>query len=351
MIYFDVTRTSAARHHSGLLRVTHRLGAEFGSAVTPVRWDQRRWVKTDGGTPAAITSSDWVLTAELFSEAERPGFGDFVRARRCRLAGIFHDAIPLKLPHITWPRSVSRQAEYMKLLSGFDLVFGVSAASQRELAGFWRWQGVEPVGRLETVLWGADFAPGERRKPEPAAAKYRDRAPAVLCVGILEPRKNQSFLLDVCERLWSGGLAFDLHLVGRVNPHFGKPVLARIKALRRKYPHLHYHPSAGDDALRALYAQVDATAFPTLAEGCGLPVLESLWMALPCLCSDLPVLREIADGGGCVPVAPRDVPAWAAALRRMVTDAEWRETLQRKISKRELPTWAGAANRLRSALV
>jgi glycosyltransferase involved in cell wall biosynthesis len=171
-----------------------------------------------------------------------------------------------------------------------------------------------------------------------------------LCVGILEPRKNQMFLLDVCEALWAAGVDFELHFVGRVNPHFGRPVAARLKALRKAQPRAHHHEAASDALMHRLYAAARATAFPTIAEGCGLPVLESLWKGRPCVCSDLPVLREIAGGGGCVMVPPNDLAAWTGALRTVLTDdAAWRR-LAAEAAARPLPVWADTARTLLAGL-
>jgi glycosyltransferase involved in cell wall biosynthesis len=172
-----------------------------------------------------------------------------------------------------------------------------------------------------------------------------------LCVGILEPRKNQGFLLDVCEDLWTSGLTFELHVVGRVNPHFGKPVVSRLQQLRRRHPKaLHFHEAATDTVLAQLYHSARATVFPTIAEGCGLPLLESLWMGVPCVCSDLPVLRENADGGGCIRVEPNNRDAWKDALRRMIVDNAFAETLAAQATSRPLPTWNDAAQTLAAAL-
>jgi glycosyltransferase involved in cell wall biosynthesis len=145
-------------------------------------------------------------------------------------------------------------------------------------------------------------------------------------------------------------LGFDLHLVGRVNPHFGRPLARRLQALRQREPRVHYHAAASDALLERLYAAARATAVPTLAEGYGLPLLESLWHGRPCVGSDLPVLREIAAGGGCVLVAPNDLAAWTAALRTVLTDdGEWRR-LAAEAAARPLPTWADTARTLRAAL-
>ena len=346
MILFDHSRTRQADHRSGLTRVTSRLLAELGDAVRPVAVFRPG---TGGPATAAedfrLVGTDWLVTAELFSEAECPGLWDLIHGRRCRLAAVFHDAIPLKLPHVTWPQSVGRHPEYMKMLAEFDRVFAVSEASRNDLIEFWRWQGVEPRAKVETIALGADFSGLPRVQGTTQAG-----GASLLCIGILEPRKNQTFLLDVCESLWRDGLAFDLHLVGRANPHFGKPVVAKIKKLQKKWEGLHYHEAASDEEMIALYRDTRASVFPTLAEGCGLPLLESLWSGVPCICSDLPVLRENAGGGGCVPIAPNDFDGWCNALRQVLTDAAHHRELVNAAVARPLPRWADTAKSLLARL-
>jgi glycosyltransferase involved in cell wall biosynthesis len=347
MIYFDVTKTGTAGHRSGLMRVSGRLRDELGEEVVSVVWRERMWRRASDGTIISLKSADWVFSAELFSEEERPGFWEFIQGRSCRLAAVFHDAIPLKLPHITWPRSVARHAEYMKMLAAFDRVFAVSQVSGVDLTEFWRWQGTVVHATVETILWGADFQRGSQRRASPVPA---GQVPALLCVGIIEPRKNQAFLLEVCAALWASGLIFELHIVGRVNPHFGKPVQRQMRELAKKWPGLRIHDAIPDDQLFNLYGRASATVFPTIAEGCGLPLLESLWLGVPCVCSDLPVLMENAGGGGCVPVAMNDRAAWQTVLARVVTDAAWVDELRGQAAARVVPGWVQTADFLRRSL-
>lgn len=339
MIYFDATKSAPAKHRSGLNRVATRLLETLGADARPIRWPD--W-------PRTASANDWVLTSELFSEAERPGFGEYLRQRPCRCAAIFHDAIPLKFPQITWPQSVARHPEYMKRLASFDRVWAVSRASRDELLGFWSWQRVEAPPPVETLMLGADFD-GQPRQLSPTLP---EAVPSLLCVGILEPRKNQAFLLDVCDDLWREGLRFTLHLVGRVNPHFGDPIVRRVRQIASRVDgSLRYHEAIDDAGLAALHASARATVFPTLAEGCGLPLLESLWKGVPCVCSDLPVLRENADGGGCLAVAVNDRAAWADALRRVISDVGCATKLRAEAVARPLPTWAATAEVLRQGLI
>jgi glycosyltransferase involved in cell wall biosynthesis len=346
MIYYDVTKMQGARGRSGLTRVSSRLLKELGAGVTPVLWDGG-FRLAGGGAEAAFRPDDWLLTVELFSEAERPGFRQFVAGRPCRLAGMFYDAIPLRFPHITWPQSVQRHPDYMKLLAGFDRVFAISEEVARDLTGFWQWQEVTPRARVMPVKLGADFDDSPRVT---AAVRPEPERPALLCVGIVEPRKNQAFLLGVVEALWHGGLDFDLHIAGRVNPHFGEPILRGLRRLQRSEPRLHYHAAPDDRTLGRLYAAARAVVFPTMAEGNGLPILEALWHGVPCVCSDLPVLRENTEGGGCLTARPGDGTDWAEKLRAVLQDGPTLERLRREAVTRPLPRWSGTAQAILAAL-
>lgn len=346
MIYYDVTKMRAARQKSGLTRVSYRLREELDGRIREVVWVPRHktFCLVESGKPAPFRSDDWLLTVELFSEAERPGFRGFLKSRPCRLAAMFYDAIPLRHPHITWPQSVERHPDYMKLLAEFDRVVAISRDSARDLKEYWQWLGLPPRRQVSSVELGADLASSVSRATEPS--RVRSGRPVLLSVGILEPRKNQAFLLGVAEALWRDGLDFELHLVGRVNPHFGAPVESAVKKLRKTEPRLHFHEAAGDAVLSGLYARARAVVFPSLAEGCGLPLLEALWQGVPCVCSDLPVLLENAEGGGCVAARPNDPADWQAKLRRIVTDEVFFRQLQEEALRRELPRWADTAAQL-----
>ena len=338
MILFDTTSASSWKHASGLARVSRRLQEELGARSRALSWPE---------IGAAAKKGDWILTPELFSDAERPGFARFLESRPCGLAAIYHDSIPMKHPAITWPKSVERHPGYVKLLSRFDRVWAVSEASREELLGIWAWQGVANPPRVQVLPLGADWPDFPRAR---GGAPVKGRVNKIVATGILEPRKNQTVLLDACEALRGEGLEFELHLVGRVNPHFGKPIARRLKALMAGWPGLRHHATLGDAGLAALLRSARATAFPSIAEGCGLPLLESLWMGIPCLCSDIAPLRENAAGGGCLVVEGNSAPGWTDALRRILTDDTLHRRLLAEAGSRALPTWGEAAAIVATAL-
>jgi len=336
MIYFDVTKTSASSHHSGLTRVSQSLVTAFGSRVTPVVWDS--WDKQ-------VTQEDWFITAELFSEDERPGITAFLEAKACKTAAIFHDLIPLRFPHMTWPKSVARHPTYVKLLAHFTRVFSVSEYSRQDILAFWKWQGINDFPKMDLLSLGADFNTQERQThtSQPSEACF-------LCVGIIEPRKNQSLILQVCKTLWDEGLKFEMHFAGRVNPHFGKPILDEINEASRSYPELHFHAHFSDAQMKALYARASASLFPTRAEGCGLPLLESLYSGVPCICSDLIVLKENTDLGGCLSLKADDLLVWTDAVRSLILEPRRLSELRSQAQSRPLPTWANAAELILTTL-
>jgi glycosyltransferase involved in cell wall biosynthesis len=94
-----------------------------------------------------------------------------------------------------------------------------------------------------------------------------------------------------------------------------------------------------DDLLWAAYRLARCTVFPSLSEGFGLPVAESLGSGTPVVTANFGSMREIAASGGALLVDPRDDHDLAAAMRRLLTD----DALHRRLSEhaRALPprTW------------
>ncbi len=352
MIWFDITKSAAQRHRSGLMRVSERLRDEFeragSGAVALARWHARRRTWVDDRTGAALepASGDWVLTPELFCEEERPGLGAWLERHGSRAAAVFHDAIPLRFPEITWPQSVARHPGYMRLLARFGRVFAVSEASARELTGYWQWMGVENPPDVRPIVLGADGHGRPRCSHPPERASSRE----VVMVGILEPRKNQGAVLDAMDALAGEGVAFGLTFAGRVNPHFGRDIKKRIQEMARAGRPVVHRDDLDDRGVAELLARARFAVQPSRAEGCGLPVLESLWAGLPVVAAGIPPMIESARGGGCVLVEPQNVPALAAAMRRLLEDDALVGRLTGEATTRALPRWSDTAQAILDGL-
>ncbi len=344
MLFFDVTKALNHKSKSGLNRVSERLSKELSLALPnkfePIVWSKRKreFVLVNESSKSTFSANDWVLTPELFSPEERNGF-DFFRINcPAKFAAIFHDAIPLKYPEITWPHSVERHPSYMKLLANFDLVLSVSKASRVDLLGYWNWLKASEYPEIKVLQLGSNLIDLDRVKEKNPSANHD-----ILFVAIIEPRKNQERLLAACERLWERGVDFSMTFVGRVNPHFGKPIQKKIRALEKRGLPICHLTKVSDSELAVLYQKSRFTVYPSLAEGCGLPVLESLWFGRPCVCSDIPPVRESAEGGGCVLVSLDHSGQLEEILYSLLADTDRMKQLETEVNDRVLPTWRESA--------
>ncbi|MFC7361384.1 glycosyltransferase family 4 protein [Nocardioides astragali] len=98
----------------------------------------------------------------------------------------------------------------------------------------------------------------------------------------------------------------------------GEDPLAPVVAETRMERWVELRGWVDDDELADLQRRARALAFPTLAEGFGLPILEAMSLGLPVLASDLPVLREVG-GDAAMWFDPLDLESIADALRTAAT--------------------------------
>ena len=143
----------------------------------------------------------------------------------------------------------------------------------------------------------------------------------LLHLGTLEPRKNLAMLLDAYARL-SPSLRRRCPLILAGRPGWGA---------RPYWRGLLGHPLAnevlttgyvGDEAAALLLAGAAATVVPSLYEGFGLPVLESMACGTPVICSTAEACVEVAADAAEM-VAPCDEDAWARAMERCITEEDW----------------------------
>lgn len=352
MIFFDVTKVAQHSHRSGIVRVSqclrHELSRLSTGGLVEVAWSDRlaTFVGAARGVPIEARPSDWLITPELFSEHERPGLSAWLMTRPCRMAAVYHDSIPLQYPEFTWPQSVARHPHYLKMLACLDLVIAISNASAREIWCYWDWLGVR-TPELISVPLGADGTARERvMVPDPDHAARRTLA----MIGILEPRKNQDAVLDAAEILWDEGRQFSVSFAGRVNPHFGRPVAERIRDMQRSGMPVRHVADLDDERIASLLRGARFSILPSLAEGCGLPVLESLWAGVPVLCSGIPALAETAEHGGCRVVGTGDTSALVDGMRDLLTNDATITQLARDACTRKLSTWSDTARAILGTL-
>lgn len=159
-----------------------------------------------------------------------------------------------------------------------------------------------------------------------STARFGVDRPFILCVGNLGTRKNQSLLVRAFARL-ARTRAFDHDLVLVGKQSFGGeriPQEARLPGIAGR---VHLCGFVDTEELIALYNRATFSVYPSLYEGFGLPVLESMACGTPVITSNLSSMPEIA-GDAALLVDPRDEPGLAAMMSRLLDSPALRASLR-----------------------
>lgn len=200
-----------------------------------------------------------------------------------------------------------------------------------------------------TVLYGGvddHFHHASVENQQAVRNRYKlGNVPYILSVGTVQPRKNYGRLIQALANLRQSG--HDIHLViagGR--GWLEDPIYAMIAETGME-AYVHFIGFADEADLPALYSGAACFAFPSLYEGFGLPVLESMACGTPVVTSNISSLPEVA-GNAALMVDPLDVDAITDALGRVIADSQLAATLvQRGNEQATHFTWQSAAENLR----
>jgi len=193
----------------------------------------------------------------------------------------------------------------------------------------------------ERVVVTYDAVEHERFRPMEAPPvelleRYQLKRPFVLSVGRLEPRKNLERLISVFTRLEHDAT---LALVGVTDFRY-QSILDKIDGRRVKLL-----GAVSDDDLPGLYNLADALAYPSLAEGFGMPVLEAMACGTPVVTTRRGALPEVG-GEAVVYVEPEDETAIADGITQVLTDKALRSTLrERGLARASEFHWEDTARR------
>jgi glycosyltransferase involved in cell wall biosynthesis len=185
------------------------------------------------------------------------------------------------------------------------------------------------VSAAKIVLQGLGVEPAECTGGDRASARRPwGVAPAEVVVGHLannSEEKGTADLLRAAQRLWRDGLRFHLVLAGPDMPNFRRfwqDFAGRAAVPVRRLGVL------SEQQKRDFFAGLDVFALPSRSDSFGLVLAEAWANGLPNLAYRAGGVAEVVrDGQDGLLVRCGDVEALAAALRRLVTDAELRRRL------------------------
>ena len=193
-----------------------------------------------------------------------------------------------------------------------DALIAVTAAARDDIVAE---LGLDPA-RFSVVHHGATRPqPVEPAPEEQVRGRFGlDGRSVVLCVASKRPHKNQELLVRAAPML---GDRVAVVLAGHPEPYDAElRRLAEDLGVQEAVRFADYVPDA---ELEALWRLAGVAAFPTRAEGFGMPVLEALARGVPVACTDLPVLHEVS-GGLARTFGPDDPAAAAATISEALRD-------------------------------
>jgi alpha-1,2-rhamnosyltransferase len=219
------------------------------------------------------------------------------RARGAMVAVVVYDLIPLSHPEFVGQRRTTRFADYLRqVASHADLILTISDTVRRELAATLpELMGDAPYCKeIASFPLGAEFSQtGGQPRSELARLFGTDcQQNPYLMVAAFDPRKNHRYLLDAFDRFWETEPEQKLCLVGRVGSRCDD-IMARIKSHPRLGKQLFTFHDLSDAELKHCYRFGRGVIFPSIVEGFGLPIVESLWHGQRTLASDTPIHREV----------------------------------------------------------
>lgn len=224
-----------------------------------------------------------------------------------------YDIIPIRLPHLCLAEVAAEFPQYFADAAWCaDKILCISDWSRRDLRQFLETVGA-PVPALGVVHLGCDITAVSEAPPSDDVAEVMEQR-FIMFVSTIERRKNHETLYRAYTRLVDEGHADLPRLVFVGMPGWGVgDIMSDLKLDPRIVPYLRILNHVSDNDLARLYHSAYFTVYPSLYEGWGLPVAESLAYGRFCLASNAASIPEV--GGDLIEyLDPWDVQGWSDRL-------------------------------------
>lgn len=266
-----------------------------------------------------------------------------IRKTGCKVMVTMHDAIFMRFPELYsrgYRQLFAQKVRYA--CEAADLIIAISEQTKSDLLTFFE----ADEKKVRVVYQGCNNRfrePISNEQTEDVKRKYNLPEHYILSVGAIEPRKN---LRGLIEGMYSAHIELPLVAVGGKSRYAAEMAeLARMRKVELHY--LHNLPFA---ELPAVYKMADVFCYPSLFEGFGIPILESMCIGTPVVTSTGSCFAE-TGGDAALYAAPANFGEIGAQLKRVLSDSTLRATMTtRGHEQAEKFTDAKVASNLKSLL-
>jgi glycosyltransferase involved in cell wall biosynthesis len=390
-IYVDVT-SSAHRDGppSGIARVEERYALELYRAmpgrVSLVLWNSDRQVFVGVSYQQLITGQykkfctnsapDYLFDSQDLSPQGIVGFepdsvllvlgGAWIRneryvnrvcatkrLKRLHLVAFIHDVIQAKFQH-WFPENVGAEFEVncRRLVESADHLIVNSRCTLEDLREFCdKHSLVTPP--IDQVRFGDEIESDAAMEEEPQFDRLLpilQGKPFILCVSALDIRKNHILLYNIWERMLAeyGPRTPHLIMVGSKGWNIDQ-FLSLVEKNASIHPVFHVLNGINDASLNWLYRNCLFTVYPSLYEGWGLPVAESLNHGKVCVAAKAGAVPEIAPELTDL-IDPLDFPRWYSAITGYAFNEYRLRAREEHVRRYQSVTWTQSASSLQHIL-
>ncbi len=277
-------------------------------------------------------------------------YGDVIaantRASGAKCINMLYDLIPTLFPQWVLPGHSQMITLWARQqIENADVVLTISKFQRAEISRYIQTDKL-PSRAIEVIQLGDNpkliaATSADASLPLP---RYVPERKFVICVSTLDVRKNHGLLYQVWRRLADelGPECPQLLLIG--TPHlYVSDLLYQIRndrLVNRLIVHLH---DVADEELAWYYRHCQFTAYPSMYEGWGLPISESLSLGKYCIAGNRTSLPEA--GGDLIDYFdPFDFVGCHKLIHRAVTDPDYVKQREQQVQANYVPyTWAKTA--------
>ncbi len=287
---------------------------------------------------AFIGSSNFCKNIDLFHSTDHY----IPKLKGVPVLATIHDAFPISNPEwVSFKYRLIISRIFKKSASWAARYTTVSEYSKAEIAHYFeiRPENISVVPNGVALHW---FIPVEQFFLDQLRVKYRILKKYIIFVGTIQPRKNVGTLVQAYLKLPPFFReSFDLVIVGREGWGCDSVIeMLRKGAATGQVRWLQYVPT---EELVTLVKGASAMAFPSLAEGFGLPVLEAFAAGVPVVTSNNTSLPEVA-GDAAILIDPKESDSISHGLMTVLDDSELANRLKLQgIKRAEMFTWNRSA--------
>ncbi len=369
-IYYWVDHTARYPSNTGIQRVVRMLAKSLivnKFNLIPVIWDAKGkklieapisakkniskyngplssgWKKFSN-TP--FKENDWFLCPELTHEHSSL-IVKFCKHHSLRMAWIFYDAIPVKVKEFYNDEVTKNHEEYMKIFSKVNKVLSISHTSNYDLLNFLTSKNInsyELDKKILPVELPGEFLQKRNIDIKKLVRKNNKNTINILCVGTVEPRKNHLNLIKAIKLLNSKSDSKIIFTIAGNSPYSNlkMQVLSELQDM----PNSTWVNSPSDSDLQKLYEESTFTVYPSIEEGFGLPILESLWNGKPCICSSESAMGEVAKEGGCLTTDVKKPKSLCRAMITLINNTDKYNQLVLESVNRSFKSWNEYSNEI-----